>query len=56
MSTTKHFPTKEELYNLYIEQRLSIKEIAKIYNTTSNAVEHWIQRNNIYKKQIEKNR
>ena len=54
MSTTKHFPTKEELYNLYIEQRLSIKEIAKIYNTTSNAVEHWIQRNNIYKKQIEK--
>lgn len=54
MPTTKYFPTKEELYNLYIEQRLSIKEIAKIYNTTSNAVEHWIQRNNIYKKQIEK--
>ena len=27
-------------------------KIAKIYNTTSNAVEHWIQRNNIYKKQF----
>jgi len=58
MSTENNFPTKEELYKLYIEQNLSIKEIANLYNTTINAVEHWIQRNNIYKnqiKQIDKN-
>ena len=42
-SSLKFKATKEELYELYIIQKLPVEEIAKKYNVTKNTVWRWIK-------------
>ena len=39
--------SKEQLYDLYINKRLSIRQIGKIFNISHSTIHHWLKKYNI---------
>ena len=49
MPIKKEMPNKEELYNLYIEQNYSLKQLQEYYSIGETLLLSWLRKNNIKK-------
>ncbi len=45
-------PSKDKIYNLYVEKKLSSKEISKLLSCSTNKIDYWIKKYSIKKRSI----